>query len=215
MGKSETIAANYEEISARIAAAGGAGRTAIVAVSKTQGVDVIRAARQCGIVDFGENYARELIDKAVVFEQPQLRWHMIGALQSRTIAPLGPHVALWHTVSRAKEIELLARVRSGTRILIQVDFSGVAGRNGAALNQVASLVEYGREYGLDVAGLMVVTPLVGLSERAKIFGKTYRLGTSLGLKEFSMGMSDDYEPAVQEGSTIVRIGRAIFGERQS
>ena len=212
---SESIAANYEEISTRINAAGGAGRTAIVAVSKTQSVEVIRAALTCGIVDFGENYAKELIDKAAALKQSQLRWHMIGGLQSRTIAPLAPYVALWHSVSRAKEIELLERARTGARILVQVDFSGAAGRNGAALDQVASLVEYGREGGLDVAGLMVVTPQVELGERAKIFRETYLLGTSMGLKEFSMGMSDDYEPAVQEGSTIVRIGRAIFGERQS
>ncbi len=213
MKLSESIATNYSAIQARVKRAGGEGRTKIVAVTKTQPLEVIEAAVKGGLSDFGENYADELIFKAEAFAPEHLRWHMIGALQSRSIAKLSPHVSVWHSVSRKKEIDHLARAKTVAPILVQVDYSDSALRNGVAPGEVAELAEYGRALALNLTGLMVVTPLVGLDERTKIFAATYRLGVSLGLTEFSMGMTDDFEPAVQEGSTMVRIGRAIFGDR--
>ena len=209
----ETIAANYALIEERVAAAGGRGRTRIVAVTKTHPAKVVRAALSAGLRDFGENYAGELIAKAEELRGEDLRWHMIGHLQSRAIKGLAPHVAVWHSVSRAKEMDLLARLEVRAQLLVQVDYSAAEGRNGVPPAEVAALVDHGRALGLDVAGLMVVTPLIDPPARAAIFAATRELGESLGLGEFSMGMTDDFEWAVREGSTMVRIGRAIFGDR--
>ncbi|MDA8117096.1 MAG: YggS family pyridoxal phosphate-dependent enzyme [Actinomycetota bacterium] len=207
------IASNYALIEERVAAAGGRGRTRIVAVTKTHPAEVVRAALSAGLRDFGENYAGELIAKAEELRGEDLRWHMIGHLQSRAIKGLAPHVAVWHSVSRAKEMDLLAGLEVRAQLLVQVDYSGAEGRNGVPPAEVAALVDHGRALGLNVAGLMVVTPQIDPPARAEIFAATRELGEVLGLREFSMGMTDDFEWAVREGSTMVRIGRAIFGDR--
>ena len=212
-GLADRIAANYSAIEERVAAAGGRGRTRIVAVTKTHPAEVVWAALTAGLGDFGENYADELIAKAEALSGAELRWHMIGHIQSRTIKRLAPHVAVWHSVSRDKEMDILARLEVSARLLVQVDYTGAEGRNGVAPDRVPALVDHGRRLGLDVAGLMVVTPLIEAPGRARIFAATRELGESLGLGEFSMGMTDDFEWAVREGSTMVRIGRAIFGDR--
>ena len=209
----ERIAANYAAIEERVADAGGRGRTRIVAVTKTHPAEVVRAALSAGLRDFGENYADELVAKAETLRGEELRWHMIGHLQSRAIKGLVPHVAVWHSVSRAKELELLARLEVRADLLVQVDYTGAEGRNGVPPGEVAALVDHGVALGLKVTGLMVVTPQVDPPARAGIFASTRELGQSLGLGEFSMGMTDDFEWAVRDGSTMVRIGRAIFGDR--
>ncbi|MDA8397710.1 MAG: YggS family pyridoxal phosphate enzyme [Actinomycetota bacterium] len=209
----ERIAANYAVIEEKVAAAGGRNRTRIVAVTKTHPADVVRAALMAGLGDFGENYAHELISKAEAVGGSEVRWHMIGHIQSRAIKGLAPHVAVWHSVSRAKELDILSHLGVRAKVLVQVDYTGVEGRNGVAPAQVPELVDHGRRLGLDLAGLMVVTPLIEVAGRARIFAATRELGESVGLGEFSMGMTDDFEWAVREGSTMVRIGRAIFGDR--
>ena len=210
---SSEISSNYHSIVERVSQIGGDRRVTVVAVSKTQASSAIELAYRGGVADFGENYGSELTKKAKELSALPISWHMIGALQSKNILQIAPFVSLWHSISRRKELDILGQLTPAPDALIQVNYSDDSGRNGVLASQVEDLVKYGLDLRINIRGLMVVTPVVPVAERAKIFRDTYRLGSSLGLREFSMGMSDDFESAVQEGSTIVRVGRAIFGQR--
>lgn len=197
-----------------------AGRSfEIVAVTKTLPVETILAGYEAGIRDFGENYADELIGKAsnpsLVFADDPIRWHFIGAIQSRKVAGLAEHVSVWHSVCREKEIERIARASPGAEIFVQVNFSDAEQRNGVRLPEAAGLVNLGIERGLKVLGLMVVPPMVEQALLGEIFTAVNEERLRLGLECCSMGMSDDYELALSKGSTHIRVGSAIFGKRSS
>lgn len=184
----------------------------IVAVTKTFGADVVRAAAAAGIATVGENYVDELEAKRAATADLALRWHFLGALQSNKIARAVRAADVLCGVSREAELSRIARARAGAIVYVQVDFTGAAGRNGAAPASVAGLVARGRDLGLDVAGLMTVAPPEPEGAR-RAFAATARLADDLGLVERSMGMSDDLELALGAGSTEVRVGRALFGPR--
>jgi uncharacterized pyridoxal phosphate-containing UPF0001 family protein len=140
-------------------------------------------------------------------------WHYLGAVQRRQVPRLAPVVGYWHTLAREVEGRAIADRAPGATVLVEVDVSGLPGRNGCAPADVPDLVRDLRSLDLDVRGLMVVAP-PGPAEVARAaFRTTARLGAELGLSELSMGMSDDLEVAVEEGSTMVRVGRALFGPR--
>ena len=210
---SSEITSNYHAIVERVSRIGGNRRVTVVAVSKTQASSAIELAYRGGVCDFGENYGSELAKKAKELSGLPITWHMIGALQSKNILQIAPFVSLWHSISRRKELDILGQITPAPDALIQVNYSDEPGRNGVLASEVEDLVKYGLDLRINMVGLMVVTPVVPVADRVKIFRDTYRLGSSLGLSEFSMGMSDDFESAVQEGSTIVRVGRAVFGKR--
>ena len=201
----------------RIAAAGGdPDQVRVVAVTKGFGPDAVAACVSAGVVDIGENYAPELLYKAAAapaHDLSQVCWHYLGAVQRRRVRALAPVVAWWETVARLVEGEAIASRAPGATVLVEVDVTGVAGRNGCAPDAVPDLVAALRALPLDVRGLMVVGP-PGPPERAREgFRTTARLAHHLGLGELSMGMTQDLEVAVREGSTMVRVGRALFGER--
>ncbi len=208
---SDRVAGALAEIRRRIASAGGdVDAVRVVAVTKGFGIDAVLAARAAGLCDIGENYAAELLAKAPGPEGTS--WHFLGAVQRNKVGPLAPVVSMWQGVARVGEGERIARFCPGARVLVQVDCTGQPGRNGVSVSDTPALVEALRGLDLDVAGLMTVAPTDhDAADRA--FGEVDRLATELGLAERSMGMSDDLELAVTHGSTMVRIGRALFGER--
>jgi pyridoxal phosphate enzyme (YggS family) len=210
------LMARREVLRARIAGAGGdPDKVSVLAVTKGFGAEAGRTAVDCGLVDLGENYARELLAKAEGAQGWPVvpRWHFIGAIQRNKVRALSPRVHLWHTVSRAVEGDEIARWAPGARVLIQVDLVGRPGRNGCRPEEVPGLVAAIGQVGLDVRGLMTVGP-PGPPESARpVFRQLARMARDLGLPELSMGMTADLEVAVQEGTTMIRVGEALFGPR--
>lgn len=192
----------------------------MVAVTKGFGVEAVRAAVGAGLADVGENYAAELEAKAGLLGGDGVMdvtgtgvcWHFLGAVQRNKVAALASLVGLWQSVAREAEGARIARFRPGASVLVQVDTTGLSGRNGCPPSEVADLVGRLRDDGLDVRGLMTVAA-PGHEAALAAFGSVARLADELGLEERSMGMSDDLEAAVAAGTTMVRIGRALFGDR--
>jgi hypothetical protein len=188
----------------------------IVGVTKGFGPEAVTAARAAGLEDIGENYANELVAKAAGIEadasSSALRWHFLGAIQRNKVARLAPIVGIWQSVARAEEGERIARFAPGAIVLVEVDSTGMAGRNGCPPDGVRALVARLRDTGLDVRGLMTVAA-PGAEAAQAAFETVRLLADELELEERSMGMSDDLDVAVRAGTTMVRVGRALFGER--
>jgi uncharacterized pyridoxal phosphate-containing UPF0001 family protein len=210
------VAERLAAVAARIEAAGGdPAAVTVLAVTKGFGGAAVEAAWAAGITAVGENYAQELLAKRAELAgrgPAGQRWHFLGAIQTNKIARLAPLVDCFQSVSRPREGEHLARAAPGVRVLVQVAFSGVPGRPGCPPGAVPALVARLVGLGLGVDGLMAVAPRAEAAARAA-FGTLRRLADDLGLPVRSMGMSEDLELAVAEGSTMVRIGRALFGDR--
>jgi PLP dependent protein len=208
---SDEVAARLAGIRRRIEQAGGdPAIVRVVAVTKGFDSGAIAAAHAAGLRDIGENYSQELLGK--VPGPAGTRWHFLGAVQRNKVASLAPVVTVWQGVARQAEGERIARFAPGAAVLIQVDSSGLPGRNGCAPDEVPALAEGLLRLDLRLEGLMTVAPPeADAAERS--FRQVGRLADSLGLPERSMGMSDDLELAVAAGSTMVRIGRALFGDR--
>jgi uncharacterized pyridoxal phosphate-containing UPF0001 family protein len=163
-----------------------------------------------GLTDIGENYSQELLEKLP--GPPGTRWHFVGAVQRNKVRSLAPNVAVWQGVARLAEGERIAQSAPGAEVLVQVDCTGRPGRNGCVPDQVVALTGALSQLALQVRGLMTVAPPEP-EEARQAFRLVGQLADTLGLPERSMGMSDDLELAVAAGSTMVRIGRALFGER--
>jgi len=208
------LLARLERVQRRIASAGGdPDRITLVAVTKGFDVDAARALRRAGIVDLGENYAQELRAKADAMHDPSVRWHFVGRIQRNKVALVADDIHLWHGVDRAAVGDTIAQRVPGAAVLVQVDVSGEPQKGGCPPDAVPRLVDHLKASGLDVRGLMAVGP-AGVPQDARAgFRLVAALADELGLAERSMGMSDDLEVAVEEGATIVRIGRALLGPR--
>jgi PLP dependent protein len=142
--------------------------------------------------------------------------HFIGRLQSNKVRTLAGVVDVWETVDRSRLVAELARRASGARVLVQVDTTAEPGKGGCPLAGVPALVAEAADAGLQVEGLMTVGPTEGGPEAARPgFRAVRRLVDKFGLPACSMGMSDDLDVAVEEGSTEVRVGTALFGARPS
>lgn len=212
------VAERLELIRARIRRALGPGadrRVDIVAVTKSFGPEAYRAAAAVGLVDVGENYAQELVAKHA--ELPAgLVVHFIGQLQTNKVRLVAPCVDVYESVDRPSLATEIARRAPGAAVLVQVDTSGGLGKGGCAAGDVPALVAHCSDLGLEVRGLMAVGPTTGGPEAARPgFRQVRHLVDELGLSVCSMGMSDDLEVAVEEGSTQVRVGSALFGARPS
>lgn len=213
--RADEVADRVGELRRRIAsAAPDPARVAVVAVTKGFGPEAVRAALAAGISDIGENYASELLEKAKALtpdEQPV--WHFLGAVQRNKVARLAPLVSCWQSVSRREEGSAIAQRRPGAAVLVQVDIASQPGRLGQVPEKVPELVAALRGDGLDVRGLMAIGP-PGLPEASRAgFRRVAQLADELDLPVRSLGMSDDLEVALTEGSTMVRVGRALFGDR--
>ncbi|HEY8393238.1 MAG TPA: YggS family pyridoxal phosphate-dependent enzyme [Thermaerobacter sp.] len=228
-----TIAERVREIRARIAeAAARAGRSpdevTLVAVSKSVPVEAMREAYAAGIRDFGENRAQEARDKFPAFGD-DVRWHFVGRLQTNKVKYIVRHCHLLHSLDRpalAQEVDRRA-ARCGRVLpcLLEVNVAGEATKAGVPPEQVIPFLRQVAEWpGLRVVGLMTVAPVASnpetvrpvfrrLRELAHRVAEELRDVPGVEMRHLSMGMTDDFEVAVEEGATIVRIGRGIFGER--
>jgi PLP dependent protein len=212
-GAPALVAARLGEVRERIERAGGdPDRVTVLAVTKGFGPEAVTAALEVGLHAVGENYAQELVAKRRALGDQRALWHFLGAIQTNKVRALGPLVDCWQSVSREVEGERIARVAPGARVLIQVAFSGESGRPGCEPADVPSLAGILVGLGLRVDGLMAVAPRPEGEARAA-FRVVRGLADDLGLAVRSIGMTEDLELAVAEGSTMVRVGRALFGDR--
>jgi len=230
----EDICTKIEELQNRISqACERAGRDAseitLVAVSKTKPIDDIKTAFGCGQIHFGENRAKELQDKMDNYENEEIQWHMVGNLQTNKIKYMVERVNWIHSIEKSKylrEIEKRAsRIDRVINTLIQINISGEDQKSGCEPDDLKEILKFAQ--GLDhvrVRGLMGMATFVDPEEVEKIRPEFKMLkdirdehrnyeSENVQLDELSMGMTNDLEIAIQEGSTMLRVGRAIFGER--
>jgi pyridoxal phosphate enzyme (YggS family) len=209
----DEVADRLAAVQQRVAdAAGRSGRppSAVRLVVVTKGVPppVMQAVLDAGATDLGENRAQELLAKASELAT-RPTWHFIGRLQRNKVATLAPLVDLWQSVDRLELGQTIAHRAPGAAVLAEVNVADDPAKAGVAPDDAPALVDGLRSAGLSVDGLMTI-PAAGRDPRPA-FAALAELADRLGLAEVSMGMSDDFEVAVEEGATIVRVGRAIFG----
>ena len=186
----------------------------IVAVTKGFGVDVVRAAISAGLTRFGENYADELVEKAEQISDPRVRWTFQGRLQSNKINRLMPYVSLWQTISSLQQADALAKRLPGAVICLQVNLTGRDVQGGCTFADLDELHAHAVNVGLTVRGLMGIGPdEADRDVRQQVFRALHDARLRLGLSIASMGMSNDYVDAVLVGSTMIRLGSALFGVR--
>jgi pyridoxal phosphate enzyme (YggS family) len=231
-----SIAVRLETVRARIAAAADrSGRdpssVTLVAVSKMFGADAVRAAWDAGQRDFGENRVQEALQKQTATADKEIRWHLIGHLQSNKAKKAVQAFTCIHSVD---SLELLGRLdEAGTAlrdeerpaVLVQVDLAGEATKFGVPLEAAGQVVRAAAEAGgVRLAGLMLLPPWNEDPEATRPwFVRLRRFRDELldrgvpsgALRHLSMGMSHDFEAAIEEGATIVRVGTAIFGQREA
>lgn len=195
-----TLAERYHDVVERVG-----GRARLVAVGKAATLADVRALYELGQRDFAENRADAL---ALRIEQlpPDARWHFIGNIQSNKLRVLRDAKPLVHSFDRP---DLVAKWPPAVPVLVQVDFTARAERNGVPPHDVAALVAALREAGVEVRGLSTLPPKEG--DPRPVFRRLRALRDATGLAELSMGMSEDFEAAIDEGATMVRVGRALFG----
>jgi len=210
--RAERVRANLEEVRERItAAAARAGRPAeveVCAATKYVPVQEMDALAQAGIALVGENRAQDLEAKVAAHGR-RFEWDFIGHLQSRKVKRILPHVRLIHSVASDSALAQLARHGdAGTEILVEVNTSGEASKTGLAPEEVEAFVARSE---VRVTGLMTMPPLAAEPERSRPhFSALRELAERLGLPRLSMGTTQDYEVAVEEGATIVRIGTVLY-----
>ena len=224
------IASGLSEVRARIGeAAARSGRrpedVRLIAVSKTHPLDAVKAAADAGQQDFGENKVQEALDK-IEASQQRFRWHLIGHLQSNK-AKKAPAFDYIHSID---SVELLRRVDQAAagagktiEVLVQVDLALEPTKHGAPIDQIPGIFRAVADcQAVRAVGLMLLPPLADNPEDARPwFARLRRLREELTgggvpasqLRELSMGMSHDFEVAIEEGATMVRVGTAIFGQR--
>jgi len=220
-----------ERVRQRIAAAATAsgrepGEVRLLAVSKTKPLAMIREAYDAGQRDFGENYLQELVKKAEeLAELSDIRWHMIGHLQTNKAKLAARHASVVHTVDSQRLAEALSQRRAELArplpVLVEVNIAGEAQKAGCTSNEVGDLLAaVERQPWLELRGLMTVPPFSddpAIAQRCFEHLRALRdaHGGQQRLPELSMGMSDDLEQAIAAGATLVRVGTAIFGARSA
>jgi len=189
-------------------------RVAVVGVTKGFGPDAVVAAVDAGCEAIGENYAQELLDKRAEIERLHPEVHFIGRLQRNKVRQLVGLVDVWCSLDRTSVIDEVAKRVPGARVMIQVDTTGDPAKGGCSADEAGALVRHAAAAGLRVDGLMTVGPTSGDRQATRSgFRQVRSLVDELGLAVCSMGMTGDLEVAVEEGSTEVRIGTALFGPR--
>ncbi|MDE2344470.1 MAG: YggS family pyridoxal phosphate-dependent enzyme [Betaproteobacteria bacterium] len=221
-----TIAQNLSRIRERVEELAHGRPVLVLAVSKGQPPEKIREACQAGQKAFGESYVQEALQKQAMLSDLALEWHFIGPLQSNKTTSVALHFDWVHGIDRIKIAERLsnARVQAGLPPLnacLQVNLSGESSKSGVAATEVTALArEIAKLPGIRLRGLMTLPePTADAGLQRKRFAQLRMLKESMqelgpGIDTLSMGMSEDFASAVMEGSTIVRIGTALFGERQ-
>ena len=191
----------------------------IVAISKNFPVSAIRMAYECGLRDFGENRVQEASKKFQELTDMglQIDWHLVGHLQTNKVKNA---LEIFNIIQSVDSLKLAQCINDcATKkvpILIQVNISGEETKYGFSDKDIIPAIKVIQKLrNININGLMTIAPLVANQEDVRhVFRKLSQLNTSLGFKELSMGMTDDFEVAIEEGATSIRIGRAIFGERR-
>jgi hypothetical protein len=226
------LAAVRASIAEACAAAGrDPAEVTLVAVSKTHPADAVVDAVAAGATDFGENWAQELVPKAEALQAQgvEARWHFIGHLQRNKVRDVVPHIASLHSLDSGRLAEELERrlaalpaAASGQaaerlECYIEVNVAGEASKTGIEPETLPDLLAVAsRQPHLAIVGLMTVAPETHDAESVRpVFRRLRELAHEHGLEKLSMGMSGDYRVAIEEGSTLVRVGTAIFGPRRS
>jgi len=199
----------------------------LIAVSKTKSIHEIQTAVQAGQLHFGENRMRELQDKMEELNHADIVWHMMGTMQSNKIKYIAPRVDWIHSVDKKKYLKEINK-RAGqhnrtVHVLIQVNISGEDQKSGCKPMDVPKLLDYAQNLDhVNIRGLMGIATLVDdpedVREEFVLLRKTLQenegyKSKNISLDHLSMGMTNDLEVAVEEGATMVRVGRAIFGKR--
>jgi PLP dependent protein len=210
-------------------AAAGVGRSAhsvtLLAVTKAQPAAVVRAAADCGLSQFGESYLQEALEKIDALQDRPLTWHFIGGIQSNKTREIAARFAWVHAVDRLKIAERLAAQRPADaaplNVCLEVNLAGEASKSGIAPAELPGLAAAVKALPrLRLRGLMCIPPEEREPARQRAwFRELHRLYAALNiggiaLDTLSMGMSADFESAIAEGSTLVRVGTALFGPRE-
>lgn len=221
------VASRYEAVRRHVADAADLvgrdpGDITIVAVTKTVGIEDISAAARAGIRDFGENRVQEFLGKYGLF--PDIAWHFIGTLQTRKVKDVVGRASLIHSVDSMRLLEEIDRRAVEAEViqpvLLQVNVSGEPTKHGFEADEVIDVLGSASSLeGTRISGLMTMAPLGRPEDARWVFRDLRELRDSLRemrfngveLDDLSMGMTNDYRVAVEEGATIVRVGRAIFG----
>ena len=205
-----------------------AGRSAhsvtLLAITKAQGPEVVRSAADCGLEHFGESYLQEALAKLDALQDRALTWHFVGRLQANKTRPVAEHFAWVHAVDRLKIAARLSEQRPAyaapLNVCLQVRLGNEASKGGVAAGEVAELARAVAELPrLRLRGLMCIPPEESEAARQRAWFRELRQlcealnAGGAALDTLSMGMSGDFEAAIEEGATIVRIGTALFGPR--
>jgi PLP dependent protein len=228
----DSLRARLQDVRARIArAASRAGRdpasVRLVAISKTFSADHVRAAADAAQLDFGENKVQEALDKMDRTADLPIRWHLVGHLQSNKARKAGERFDVIHSIDSPSLLQKLdeaaAAAGRNVELLLQIDLAGEATKHGAREAELPPIFDAARTCrSVRVTGLMLLPPAVDDPEAARPYFKELiavrsrlleRGVEASQLQQLSMGMSHDFEVAVEEGATLVRVGSAIFGER--
>jgi pyridoxal phosphate enzyme (YggS family) len=211
-----TVADRLAEVRRRIERAGGGPEVAVLAVTKGFGPEAMAAVVAAGCPAVGENYAQELLaklDALGALDVPRPEVHFIGRLQSRKVRTVAGVVDVWQSIDRSVLVDEVAKRAPGARIMVQVNVSDEPQKGGCTPEEAPGLVAAARGAGLEVEGLMTVGRTGPPDAAREGFRMLRRLADEVGVRQRSMGMSEDLEVAVSEGSTMVRVGTALFGER--
>jgi pyridoxal phosphate enzyme (YggS family) len=193
----------------------------LVAVSKKQSLSKIHEAYREKQLDFGENYVQEALEKQQALQMPDIRWHMIGPIQTNKINKILGKFFLVHSVdSYETAVEINNRSEKNnlvTRVLLQLNLAHEETKSGQSKDELlANWHHYQSLKSLQINGLMTMPPLQDDPEKSRPYFKELKtLANQLELKQLSMGTSTDWKVAVEEGATLIRIGTAVFGERGS
>lgn len=198
----------------------------ICAVTKTVSVERIKEAYDAGFRDFGENYWQESKEKVRAFSPPDVRWHFIGRLQTNKIKFLVPHFHVIQTLcSEDAAIEISRQAKKLNKVqecFVQVNAAGAPSRSGINYGQTLDFIgRVSKIEGLNITGLMTMAPIVDVMEESRPYFHRmnvlfHKIDEEVGhghLHSLSMGMSQDFEAAIEEGSTMIRVGEALFGQR--
>jgi len=208
------VAERLAAVRATIASGQQRGDVTLCAVTKGFDATVWRLAKRLGCEAIGENYAQDVVRKHAEVGDDHPPLHFIGRLQTNKVRSLAPNVAVWQSVDRAALVTEIAKRAPGSRIFVQVNATGEPDKGGCPLDGAGDLVTLARESQLLVEGLMTVGPTDADPQRTReAFAAVRRRADELGLHGCSMGMTSDLAIALAEGSTMVRIGTALFGPR--
>lgn len=189
----------------------------LIAVSKTWPAQKVREAYEAGQKVFGENYTAEALEKMHELHDLNIQWHFIGGLQSKKVKDIVGRFSLIHSIDRLSLVEELEKRSATTQdILIQVNFESEESKSGVHPDQANILIQrISQSEILNLKGLMVMPPLQSSEhEQKKVFEKVRHFREGKPLIELSMGTSHDYRLAIEYGSTMIRVGTAVFGQRK-